>query len=101
MPGIKSIVAGHLEVPFWDMLDEELYEINGRDGLLDKNIILMPVIMESNVFPIVGVDAGKGNDRAAQAAADISDDGTRVGKRGLCIDIEAIKCSFSIRIFIS
>ena len=101
MPGIKPIVACHLEVPFRDMLDEELYGVNGRDGLLDKNIVLMPVIVESDVFPIVGVDAGKGNDRAAQAAADISDDGTRVGKRGLCIDIEAIKCSFSIRIFIS
>lgn len=40
VPGIKSIVAGHLEVPFWDMLDEELYEINGRDGLLDKTLSL-------------------------------------------------------------
>lgn len=90
VPGIKSIVAGHLEVPFWDMLDEELYEINGRDGLLDKNIVLMSVVVESDIIPVIGVDTGKCNDRAAQVAADIFDDGTRIGKGGLCIDIKAV-----------
>lgn len=90
VPGIKPIVAGHLKIPFRDMLDEEFYEINGRDGFLDKGIVLMPVVVESNILPIVGVDAGKCDDRAAQVAADISDDSTRVGKSGLCIDIEAI-----------
>lgn len=90
MPGIKPIVACHLEVPFRDMLDEELNEVNGRDGLLDKNIVLMPVIVESDVFPIVGVDAGKGDDRAPQVAADIFDDGIGVGKGRFCIDIKAV-----------
>ena len=90
VPGIKPIVACHLEVPFRDMLDEELYGVNGRDGLLDKNIVLMPVIVESDVFPIVGVDAGKGDDRAPQVAADIFDDGIGVGKGRLCVDIKAV-----------
>ena len=90
VPGIKPIVACHLEVPFRDMLDEELNEVNGRDGLLDKNIVLMPVIVESDVFPIVGVDAGKGDDRAPQVAADIFNDGIGVRKGRLCIDIKAV-----------
>ena len=46
------------------MLDEEFYEINGRDGLLDKNIVLMPVVVESDIIPVIGVDTGKSNDRA-------------------------------------
>ena len=90
MPGIKPVVTCHLKIPFWDMLDEELYEIDGRDGLLDKNIIFMPIVMESDIIPVIGVNAGKRNDRAAQVTADILNDGTRIGKRGFCIDIEAI-----------
>ena len=90
VPGIKPIVTGHFKIPLRDMLDEEFYEINGRDGLLDKNIVLMPVVVESDIIPVIGVDTGKCNDRAAQVAADIFDDGTRIGKGGLCIDIKAV-----------
>lgn len=90
MPCIKPIVTGHFKIPLRDMLDEEFYEINGRDGLLDKNIVLMSVVVESDIIPVIGVDTGKCNDRAAQVAADIFDDGTRIGKGGLCIDIKAV-----------
>ena len=88
--GIKPIIAGHLEVPFRDMLDQELYEVDGRDGLLDKDIVFMPVVMESDVLPVIGVDAGKRNDRAAQVAADIFNYGIRIGKGRFSIDIKAI-----------
>lgn len=90
VPCIKPIVTGHFKIPLRDMLDEEFYEINGRDGLLDKNIVLMSVVVESDIIPVIGVDTGKCNDRAAQVAADIFDDGTRIGKGGLCIDIKAV-----------
>ena len=90
MPCIKPIVTGHFKIPHRDMLDEEFYEINGRDGLLDKNIVLMSVVVESDIIPVIGVDTGKCNDRAAHVAADIFDDGTRIGKGGLCIDIKAV-----------
>lgn len=75
--GIKPIITCHLEIPFRDVLDEELYEVDGRDGLLHKDTVLMPVVMESNIFAVIGVDAGKGNDRASQVAADIFDNGIR------------------------
>ena len=71
------------------MLDEEFYEINGRDGLLDKNIVLMPVVVESDIIPVIGVDTGKSNDRAPQVAADIFNDGIGVRKGRLCIDIKS------------
>ena len=90
VPCIKPIVTGHFKIPLRDMLDEEFYEINGRDGLLDKNIVLMSVVVESDIIPVIGVDTGKSNDRAPQVAADIFDDGTRIGKGGLCIDIKAV-----------
>ncbi len=88
--GIKPIVAGHFKIPFRDMLNQELYEVNGRDGLLDKDIVLMPVVMESDVFAVIGINAGKRNDGAAQVTADISDDGIRIGKGRLRIDVKAV-----------
>lgn len=90
VPGIKPIVTGHFKIPFRDMLDEEFYETNGRDCLLNKNIVLMSVVVESDIIPVIGVDTGKCNGRAAQVAADIFDDGTRIGKGGLCIGIKAV-----------
>lgn len=90
VPGIKPIVTGHFKIPLRDMLDEEFYEINGRDGLLDKNIVLMPVVVESDIIPVIGVDTGKRNDRAPQVAADIFNDGIGVRKGRLCIDIKAV-----------
>ena len=90
VPGIKPIVTGHFKIPLRDMLDEEFYEINGRDGLLDKNIVLMPVVVESDIIPVIGVDTGKCNDRAPQVSADIFNDGIGVGKGRFCIDIKAV-----------
>lgn len=90
VPCIKPIVACHLEIPFRDMLDQELYEVNSRDGLLHKDIILMPVVMESDIFPVIGVNTGKCDDRAPQVAADIFNDGIGVGKGRFCIDIKAV-----------
>ena len=89
--GIKPIIAGHFKIPFRDMLDQELYEVDGRDVFLDKNIVFMPVIMESDVFTVIGVNAGKSNDRAAQVTADIFNNGIRIGKGRLCIDIKAVR----------
>lgn len=90
VPCIKPIVARHFKIPFRDMLDQELYEVNNRDSLVHKDIVLMPVVMESDIFPVIGVDTGKSNDRAPQVAADIFNDGIGVRKGRLCIDIKAV-----------
>ena len=90
VPCIKPIVTGHFKIPLRDMLDQELYEVNNRDSLLYKGIVLMPVVVESDIIPVIGVDTGKSNDRAPQVAADIFNDGIGVRKGGLCIDIKAV-----------
>lgn len=90
VPCIKPIVACHFKILFRDMLDQEFYEVNNRDSLLHKNIVLMSVVMESDIFPVIGVNTGKCNDRAPQVAADIFNDSIGIGERRLCIDIKAV-----------
>ncbi len=69
--GIKPIVPGHLEVFFRYMQNEQLNEINGRKSLLHKRVVFMLIVMESHHLPIVGINPGKSNDRAAKITADI------------------------------
>lgn len=88
--GIKPVVACHLKVPFGDMLDEEFDEVNGRDGLLNEHIVLMPVVVESHIFPVIGVNAGKGNDRPSQVAADIFDNGVGIRQGRFGINIKPV-----------
>ena len=46
--GIDAIVAYLLEMFFGDMLYEAVYEIECGDGLHDKSVILVAVIMKSD-----------------------------------------------------
>lgn len=50
----------------------------------------MSVVMESNVLAVIGVDAGKCNDRSPQVTADIFDDRVGIGEGRLCIDIKTV-----------
>lgn len=88
--GIKSIIAGHLEILFRDMLDKQFNKLNGWEGLSDESIILMPVIMESHVVPVIRINSGKGDDGAPEVAADIFDNGCWVAEVWLCVNIEAV-----------
>ena len=88
--GIKSIVPGHLEILFWDMLNEQFKEINGRKSPLNERVVFMLIVMESYRLPIVGIDPGKSNDRASKIAADIFNNGSRVAETGFCINIKSI-----------
>lgn len=88
--GIKPIITCHLKILFRDMLYEELDEVDGREGFLDKNIVFMPVVMESDVFAVIGVNAGKSNDGSSQVTADIFDDRVGIGEGRLCIDIKVV-----------
>ena len=88
--GIKPIVPGHLEVFFRYMQNEQLNEINGRKSLLHKRVVFMLIVMESHHLPIVGINPGKSNDRAAKITADIFNNGFWVAKIGLGINVESI-----------
>ena len=88
--GIKPIVPGHLEVFFRYMQNEQLNEINGRKSLLHKRVVFMLIVMESHHLPIVGINPGKSNDRAAKITADIFNNGFRVAETGFYINIKSI-----------
>ena len=90
VPCIKAVIAGHFEVFFRDVLDEELNEVHHREGPFHISIIFVAVIVEGNGFAVVGIDAFQGDHRAAKVAADILYDRFRVTKMGLSIDIETI-----------
>ena len=90
VPGIKAIVACHLEILFRDMLNEQLNKINGRKRPLNERVVFMPIVMESHRFAIVGINPGKGNDRTAKIAADIFNDGFGVAEIGFGINVKTI-----------
>ena len=75
MSGIKPIVSSHLEIFFGDVLDKELNKVNRWKGFSDEGIVFMFVVMKGHVIPVIGINSGKGDDRAAKVSADILDDG--------------------------
>lgn len=87
---IKAIVACHLEIFFGDMLDKQFDKINSREGLFDESVVFVPVIMESHIVPVIGIDSGKGDDRASKVAADIFHNRFWVTEVWLCVNIKAV-----------
>lgn len=88
--GIKSIITGHLEILFRDVLDEQPDKVDGRKSFSDKGIIFMFIVMKSNIFTVIGIDPGEGDDRASQITADIADNGFWVAEIRLGINIKAV-----------
>lgn len=90
MPSIKSIITGHLEVLFRDMLNQKLNEIDGRKSLFYKGIVFMAVIVKCDVSAIIGINPFQGNDGPAEIAADIFNHGICITEIGFGINIKAI-----------
>lgn len=87
---IKPVIAGHLEVLFGDMLDEKGNEIHYRNRFFNVRIVFVFIVMESHILPIVGINAGGGNDGAPKVAADIFDNSISITEIGFDIDVEAV-----------
>ena len=90
MSCIKAIIACHFKVLFRDMLDQEFDKINDGKFFLDIGIILMTVIVENDIFAIIGIDTLKGNHRSSQIPADVFYNGIGITKIWLCVDIETV-----------
>lgn len=90
VPGIKAIVACHLEMFFRDVLDKQFNKINRRKSPSDERIVFMFIVMEGHIIPIVRIDPGKSDNWPAKVAADIFDHRLRVAEIGLCVNIKAI-----------
>ena len=55
--GIDASVTDHLKVLFGDMTDKTFDEIQSRQGFFDIGLIFMAVVMESDVIPIIFINA--------------------------------------------
>ncbi len=90
VPGIKAVIPGHLKILLRDMLDQEFDEINSRQGLPDKRIIFVSVVVEGYIVTVIRINSGKDNDGPAQITADVFDNGFRAAKIRFGINVEAI-----------
>lgn len=90
MPGIKAIIAYHLEIPVRDMLDEQGDKVQGRDSFADKGVVLMAVVMESDEAAVIGINAFKCDSGPSEITSNIFSDDTCIAKIRLCVNIEAI-----------
>ena len=88
--GINPIIACHFEMLFRDMLDQEFDEFNDGKSLFNINIIFMTVIVESDIFTIIGINTFEGNDRSSKIAADVFYNGIGITEIRFCIDIKAV-----------
>lgn len=50
----------------------------------------MPVVVEGDVIPIMGINAGGGNNRPAEVTADVFYNSASVAEIWFCIDIKTV-----------
>ena len=55
--GIAAVIADHFEVLFRDMLYQPTDKLKSRNFFCDKNIVLMAVIVESDEFSVIVINA--------------------------------------------
>lgn len=90
MPGIKAVIAYHLEIPVRDMLDEQGDKVQDRDSFADKSVVLMAVVMESDEAAIIGINTFKGDSGPSEIAANIFGDDTCIAKIRFGENIETV-----------
>lgn len=92
MAGIDTVITDHLKVFFRDVSDEPLDEVHGRNGLMNKDIILVPVVVEGNSIGnlVIGVDTGSCNHGTAEITADIVEDSRGTAFIAFGVNVETI-----------
>jgi len=99
---IQSVIAGHFEMFFGYVLDKQGDKVHYRDCFFDVGIVFMLIVVEGHIFPIIGINAGGGNNRAAEITADVIYNSVSVTEIWLCIDIKTVFIFFvnsSLRFF--
>ena len=73
VPCAETAISNHFKVFFRDVSDETFDEIYGGDCLLNIFFVFMPVIMKSDQFTIIFINAGSGYGRTPEITANIFD----------------------------
>lgn len=71
MSGINPIIPDHFEMLFRDMLGKSCHEIKNRNGFGDQFLVFMTIVMKSNKFAVIRVNAGSCNDGPAKVTANV------------------------------
>ena len=87
---VDAIITNHLEIRFGDVSNKSFHEIQYGKGFINKFVVFVSVVVESNRITIVFVNAGSGNNRSSEVSADVFSDNGRIAEVWFCIDIEAI-----------
>lgn len=92
MASIDTVITDHLKVFFRDVSDEPFDEVHGRNGLVNKDIIFVSVVVEGNGISklVIGVNTGRGNHGTAEIAADIVEDSRGTAFVAFSVNVEAI-----------
>ena len=72
------------------VLDKQGDKVHYRDRFFDVGIVFVFIVVEGHIFPVIGIDAGGGNNRAAEITADVFYNSVSVTEIWFCIDIKTI-----------
>jgi len=72
------------------VLKQQFNEINGREGLFDKRIVFMLIVVESYIVAVIGINPGKCNGGPPRITAGIFDNGIGIAKIWFGVNIKAI-----------
>ena len=75
---------------FRDVNNKLFNKLDSRESFNNKNIVLVSVVMESNAFTIIGIDARSSNNRSAKITTDIFENISVVSEVGFSINIETM-----------
>lgn len=91
---IEPVVSNHLEMFFGDVTDQSFDEIHGRNGFVDKTVILVSVVMEGDGISnfVIGINTGSSNDGATKISADVFENSGRTAFGAFGVDIETVFC---------
>lgn len=90
MTCIDAIITDHLEILFGDMADKPVHEFQSGNGLINQSVVFVSVVVKCDRITIVSVNAGGGDNRAAEVSADVFCDNGRIAEIRFGIDVETI-----------
>ena len=87
---IDAVIPNHFEVCFGDVPDKSFYEIQCGNGLINKLIVLMPIVVEGDRVAVIFINARSSNHRASQVSADVFGDNGGIAEIRFCVDIKPV-----------
>lgn len=90
VPGIESVITGHLKVFFRYMLDKQGNEVHYGKSFFNVGIVFVFIVVEGHIFTIIGINAGGCDNRASEIATDVFYHGVSVAEIWFGIDIETV-----------